>query len=121
MLTLQTSKLDYLCEYWPQIVIVTIIMLVIAFAGYGIYIEIDSWSLVEGTVISKHYNSAWTEVQCSYGNGKATTCIPVYHPESYTVTIHGIDPKGVEKSRTINVDVQTFEQTQEGQTFKIDN
>lgn len=41
---------------------------------------------VHGVVTDRYHHDAYTTVQCT-GNGRTQTCVPVYHPETWTVRV----------------------------------
>lgn len=112
------SVLDFV-EEWLGVILVTMLLSVVLLIGVVIYWEIDSWHLHEGVITTKTHTPMWIQQQCT-STGKSMTCYPIVHPESWSVTIRGIDDRGQESSRTIGVSRSRWEELREGEHLKVD-
>jgi hypothetical protein len=85
--------MDFIRDMWDDSRAITIFFGALILTVLGI-IALFVFSLIghangihEGSVIGKGHQDAYSTIQCSSYDGKTTTCIPVFYPESWSVTI----------------------------------
>ena len=91
------------------VVAITIVALLAAMLGQ---VALDAINYTDtGTITSKKYKSAWTEMR-SVNTGNHFQSIPIHHPQRWTIRIM----KG-EKYATFNVSESMFNQLKVGDEF----
>lgn len=107
---------------------IAITLFTVTALGFCVWVAIDATHLTKGTVIEKRYFPAYTSTTYhssssydSHGNVTGSTSYPVtqYHPESWSITIHGIGDDGKERSRLLPVDQQEFHEVHVGDEYTV--
>lgn len=104
---------------WEGKALIIFLLSVALILGAMLYLEVDSWHLHEGKITAKRHRPMWVETQC-IPSGKSIICHPVYHPESWNVTIEGIDDRQRKATRTVSVSREQYDALREGEHFTVD-
>jgi len=76
-------------------------------------------SLKAGEVVKKYHTDDFF-MMVPMQSGDTTIYIQQYYPESWTVVIEGNDPKGVHKTRSVDVDKCEFNKIEVGKTISFE-
>ena len=83
--------------------------------GSGVSSCQDARNLEAGYIIRRDYHPPYTTENCSTTT-KTTTCVPVYHPERYTITI----ADGAHEERSIDLSEGEWRRHSPGELYGVD-